>query len=802
MAINRLNFLLKQAEKAAISRDFDFAEKILASQEVASLAGKDNPQILFMLGNLYMKAENFDKALSVFKRLNSLQPRNIEALNRLGTIYRRTGQYEKSLDTLRKAHLFGDNSAQLLYNIGNTYKEMYSYAEAEKCFMRVLELNPEDTLAYNHLGTIEFLLGHYGRAFDEYRNGLRIDPNHPFIHFNLARLCRLLNRNADSEREYIATLKSRPNWQKALKELASLYNLTGALEKQAIVLNRILTLDSANLPALLDSAENANKRGKISDARDFFQKAVAISENDPRPAERYSQFLVDVGEPAKAAAVLEAYNANNPQDKSLMLNLAELYIDLLRYPQAEKLLEEYSSIDGDSTEFLRLSAKMNLALGDKEKARQYLERIVSSDPGKIEMRKEFASLLAEAGLLQEAREQLEIFLRDNPEDSAAGVLLGAIYEQEGDFENALAQYAAVIEKEKDNLRANTALALLYQRMGKNANAVQLAGEIVNAQSAKQDGKDLSLLRESLELYEQAVEHYRLSNPVSAAESLRALARIKEELKNAAENALRTGGLDKDVEQAIVPETPKASEGIGAEEDDEVDINSLLEVLSGAEAEVDRTSQEAEEESENEDIPIAHFLQQEPHFVYAAPYKGQETVQGAKPANKPETEEIEAAELEIELAESPESIPVKKAPEDASAEKHVGAVGDVGAEITESGILEMLKYLKEALSFLPEEFQAEYRQSSERMIMEYAISRLSGKPGLHENDIAKSAYEKSAAEHYQNGEGVAPDLSETFSLLADLSAQLPDKDFAHILEKQVEAVQGRLAELQINNARMR
>lgn len=817
---NRLEILLGQAEKAAVSRDFDFAEKLLTSREVEEIAGKESPRVLSALGSLYMKAESFGKALAVFKRLSELQPGNTEALNRLGTIYRRMGDNESSLNVLLKAQSLGDSSSALLYNLGNTYKEMRAYEEAEKCFMQAIELNPNDTLAYNHIGTIEFLLGHYRRAIKEYKSGLASDPNHPFIHFNMARLYRLLGKNDAAEREYLAALKSRPNWQKALDELLALYNSTGELEKQAVVLGRLLSLDSKSLPALLESAANAERRGKFTDARGFFMKAIAAYPHNPLPSRQYARFLFSAGDYERAAETIEAYNAENPGDKSLMLDLAEIFLEAGRISDAERALKGLGEGLKDDARALGLLARLELARGEKEAARQLLKRIIGSDPSKIDDRKALAAQLAQAGLLEEAKEQLELFLKDNPSDPACDILLGAIHEEEGDLEGALARYAAAIEKQRDNMEANTALALLYLRMGNLESAVQLAGDAVAAQGARHGEKDLSLLQESLKLYEQAAGQHSLSSPAAAAKSIEALSRMQAELKSAAEKALNIGEpREKEEREAFAEaegpfEQEEKESPMFEEEDEKVDIASLIRALAGEDSSLEIGAEDGgnkdEEEAapfiqvsapakselsgavdQKEDAPKPIIIQAPAYSAPIAPASGQQPENAVGPTLA-DLADIKAAQPPIAalVAAKEEGAPLEAMAIEDEPLGEEALDGSLG-EVSEYSILELLEYLKDALKLLPEEEQLKYRKSEERMIMEYLISRLSGKRGLL-CSIAKSAYPASSL---KSGEGGAAPLSETFSLLAQLSGELPDKDFANILAKHAEAVQGRLAKLE-------
>lgn len=812
--------IVTKVKKALMSRDFEFAERILRSAKTVKPDVEQDPRYLRALGMLYLKAENLQRALAVFKTLNSVEPDNPETLNTLGVIFRRKKEYTHSLNALLQAKNLGDKSAGLYYNLGNTYKEMQAFEDAERCFLQALEINPRDALAYNHIGTIEFLSGSYENALRAYRNGLKIDPNHPFIHFNLARLFRLRRKPEDAEREYLAALKNHPGWQQALEELSSLYSSMGETEKRAGILQRILSIDSTNVPALMDSAEIAEKTDKPEKAKGLYRRAVELAGNDSRPARKFSRFLQACGERTEAAEVLEQFNAGNPEETEVLLDLADLYLESSRYAPAREILAKYREKNPDDVRLLRLTAKLHTALGEESKAKDCLHRILELEPGRIEVRKEFAQQLAEAGLLQEARKQMEMYLQESPADSGARMLLGTVYEQLRDFEKALSCYTSVIEREKDNIKANAALSLLYQRMGKNTEAVALAGRMVTKQGTDTGDNSLETLQESLALYEQAMNHYRISNPTAAAENLRLLSRILGGRKRAARPApggtedaaeipaLETGlpAAEEQPENSLLPAAAEPEDGLHFPPEPDGFDGSLRDFIAGLQA---AAAEEECLENIRKDYPQnpaqAEPEQTEPDFPEPAAEEKPAPV--SRPVQQPVQMPVQipqffpAAPVNPGIRVQPAPQPVQPAaavnPEPPESAPEPGKKDDSGQQETGSRqILELLEYLRGTLEFLPENLRQNYRTSDERLILEYTISKLQGRPGIRKNSVAQSAYQKAQIRNHPAESKEKPDgkpLEEVFSFLADLAMQLPDQNFGAALNRHAANVKHKLQE---------
>jgi tetratricopeptide (TPR) repeat protein len=59
------------------------------------------------------------------------------------------------------------------------------FSRARWAYQRALDINPEDVLAYCHLGFNYYSRGRHAEAMENYRKALEIDPNNAQAHYNL-----------------------------------------------------------------------------------------------------------------------------------------------------------------------------------------------------------------------------------------------------------------------------------------------------------------------------------------------------------------------------------------------------------------------------------------------------------------------------------------------------------------------------------------------------------------------------------------------------------------------------------------
>lgn len=516
---DQTSVILERANSAIVARDFTYAEKLLMN---LLRQNPDTPEALELLGSVYLRADRFENALSIYKKLAEIHPGNAEILSNLGSIYRRLGKYEESIAALLEAKKTGDDVETVLYNLGNTYKQMGNYAEAALCFSDVIERKPDDVLAYNHLGSIHALSGRHDLALQAYRRGLQIDPNHPFIHYNMAHSYETLARPIEAAAEYNAALKTKPGWLDALHDLAVFYIRQKDEPSSVATLRRILAVDASDVRALVEMGGIAGKGGRNDEALAYFRKAIATDPANVKAVLGLVQIYEKQGQFEEAVVELKSLQTANPKSVEILVHLARILLRIQQYPEAKSVFRQIEAIEPDNLVALRLQGKMYAEQGENELAEVCFTKILAIDPAGVDFRIDLAEQLIQSGKLPEAEEQILAYLVERPRDFVVRISLGQLYESMKDTGRAQATYKEVLASEPENIDALTALSLLYQRTGRNADAVRLADDIVNMQGSRGSEEDLGKLANSLDLYEKAVQRYGSSNPDAIGRNLKLL----------------------------------------------------------------------------------------------------------------------------------------------------------------------------------------------------------------------------------------------------------------------------------------
>ncbi len=172
-AIERLQKMLEGSEDDAkiysamiqvYQRDKKFkdAEKTLLTAEKFF---KNKEGYHFMLGSMYERQKEYDKAEKTFKKVIELNPKHAAALNYLGYMLADRGvRLEESLDLIKKAVDLDPNNGAYLDSLGWAYFKLNRLDEAEIYLKKALDRVRKDPTIHEHLGDVYYHKGQYAEA--------------------------------------------------------------------------------------------------------------------------------------------------------------------------------------------------------------------------------------------------------------------------------------------------------------------------------------------------------------------------------------------------------------------------------------------------------------------------------------------------------------------------------------------------------------------------------------------------------------------------------------------------------------
>jgi tetratricopeptide (TPR) repeat protein len=149
---------MKEASKPMDTRDSERASPDLVAIESRlrreiELHPESAP-ILYKLGQVLRQENKPKESLETYTRAAGLEKPNAEQLRSVALDYVLLDDYNDAVHWLEIAASFDPNDADVLYSLGRCYYSQSRYPEAEKMFLRVLEIKPDHLKAEENLGLV------------------------------------------------------------------------------------------------------------------------------------------------------------------------------------------------------------------------------------------------------------------------------------------------------------------------------------------------------------------------------------------------------------------------------------------------------------------------------------------------------------------------------------------------------------------------------------------------------------------------------------------------------------------------
>jgi tetratricopeptide (TPR) repeat protein len=202
-AVGRLRALLKDnaadqeiymamGQIYAQAKRFPEAEAVLLKALDLSATPDDQEFPLFLLGSVFERQKQYDRAEEQFKKVLAVNPLNAAAANYMGYMLADRGvRLEESVQYIQKALELEPNNGAYLDSLGWAYFKMRRFDEAEAYLEKAARLIPSDPTIREHLGRVYLQLGKKRQAQEQWERALKEGPRAVGSEFDAEQAARL-----------------------------------------------------------------------------------------------------------------------------------------------------------------------------------------------------------------------------------------------------------------------------------------------------------------------------------------------------------------------------------------------------------------------------------------------------------------------------------------------------------------------------------------------------------------------------------------------------------------------------------
>lgn len=311
-----------------------------------ALETKINPaQVNYNLGFTYKLMKNYSDAIDAFENVIAVNPTDVLAYNHLGTIYAAQNNHEKAVATYKRGLQIDPNHPVIQFNLAKSLEAMHDDTSAIQAYDAALRAKPgwqEAVIEYAKL-----LLNHRKTrlAGELVQNAIGLHPQDFGLYAQMGQI-----------------LMRQSNFEKA----ASSFEIA----------NRLVSGNAENLKNLAEAFE---KLGKKEEAVLTIKKAESVEPEDEKIKKTAASILLTAEKYREAAEVIRQLGSANKNDCEA-LDLAGQYSILIgRNDSAQNFASKIKKIDPDYGIYLYSFASRFFQKGNLDAAKENVKAFIDEN---------------------------------------------------------------------------------------------------------------------------------------------------------------------------------------------------------------------------------------------------------------------------------------------------------------------------------------------------------------------------------------------------------------------------------------
>ena len=192
---------LTLAQEAAQLAQFQQYEEALARIQLAAQLAPQDPQILTLMGSLYLQVGDSAAAVTTLERAKALSSDNPVVWFTLGSAYFSEAQYLQAANALEKGVNLEPGNSGAHFDLGNAYYKLKRYQKAIEQYETAIDFNELFWPAINNIGLVLYEMGQLEPAIEYWERSLEVsdDEPEPTLAIAAARYAANINRPAAIE---------------------------------------------------------------------------------------------------------------------------------------------------------------------------------------------------------------------------------------------------------------------------------------------------------------------------------------------------------------------------------------------------------------------------------------------------------------------------------------------------------------------------------------------------------------------------------------------------------------------------
>lgn len=365
---------------------------------------KNNSEVKYNLGFTYKLMGKNDEACDCFEYVISENPNDVLAYNHLGSIYATKKDYQKSISIYKRGLQIDPNHPILQYNLARSYVATNSDLDAFKAFEAALRAKPSWKDAVKEYSA---LLNKYSRTKEScevIQKAINLYPTDGHLYY-------LLGKSFLVQTDYESAVKS---FEKAIsldntnpsyyEKLIFAYEREQKYDEGLEVAEKGIELFPNNIKIMREKVHLLFSAKKLNTGASVLKNLSELTTRDPHVKDLMGQYYICCDNKKNVALCFDKIRKLNPSYQNYLYNAAYRYIQVEKYEEAVKCLKVFSASQQKNPLPLILLARIEEFKNNYESAIEILKKALSMNPN-LNLAKEGIARLTKK--IEEAKNPIE-----------------------------------------------------------------------------------------------------------------------------------------------------------------------------------------------------------------------------------------------------------------------------------------------------------------------------------------------------------------------------------------------------------
>lgn len=413
-ALNSLGGIYRRLGK------YEESVKVLES---ALKLGKNVSEVNYNLGHTYKLMGYYDAAAESFYSVIEENPNDVLAYNHLGTIQAARGEYRKALQTYWRGLQIDPNHPILHFNSAQSFAALEKYDDAIASYENVLRTKPGWAEAIEGYSAVLIKQEKFQKAEEILKSSIQVSPNNSKLHNLLGLLYYKKELLDDSEAEYKNVLLIDSENYESLNGLAKIYEKLGKYPESYAVLKSMEKI-AQNQEELFQKDSILKRMISVLVHQNKLKEAATLlkHERDKNPENveilnLLAQFFIRSKEKHKELGCYRLIQSLEPNYITYLRDCGEQHSKIGNYQEAEILLNQYYELNPKDTKALTILGMIAEKKQDYDKALRFYQAILNLEPENSLALGAISKIGQKTGPDSKAMEIITEILNKNTEDT-------------------------------------------------------------------------------------------------------------------------------------------------------------------------------------------------------------------------------------------------------------------------------------------------------------------------------------------------------------------------------------------------